>query len=152
MEKQKKIITLSIGTNLGDKSKNIQLALEQIHTHVGTILKKSSDYSSKPWGFLSSNDFLNCCCLLESFLEPEELLLKLKFIENQMGRGIATQGYQDRVIDIDIIFLESEIFESEKLKIPHPLFRQRNFVLMPLTEISNALDPVTFISISQFTK
>ncbi len=152
MEKQKKIVALSLGTNLGDKAKNIQQAIEYIQKHIGTILKKSNDFNSEPWGFSSSNDFLNCCCLTESMLEPEELLLKIKFIENEMGRTYSEQGYQDRIIDIDIIFLESEVFESEILKIPHPLFRQRDFVLQPLSEISNQLDPVTFISVNQLTK
>ena len=152
MEGQKRLVSLSLGSNLGNKPDNIQKAIESIQLNVGHIIKKSSVFESEPWGFDSINQFLNCCCIIETKYSPVKLLDQLKKIENEMGRSNNKKGYNDRIIDIDIIFYGSEVIQTDNLIIPHPHFHKRNFVLNPLSEISNKIDPKTFISVNQFTK
>lgn len=127
---------LSIGSNLGDKAQIIANTLKFLDLHPHKLLKLSSMYSSKAWGYESTNKFVNCCVYIESILPPFELLNHLKMFEKSLGRQKANSGnYEDRTIDIDIILCGQDIVNSEKLIIPHPLFHKRKFVLVPLDEI-----------------
>lgn len=127
---------LSLGSNLGNKEQNILKAYKMIEEKVGTIIRKSSLYATSPWGFCSENEFLNSAICIETELSPRELLLTTQDIERFIGRTAkATAGYQDRIIDIDILLYDDRIVNEPDLKIPHPLMEQRDFVMTPLKEI-----------------
>lgn len=132
-------VYLGLGTNLGNKRVNIELALENIEKQIGKIVSQSAFYSSEPLGFESDNLFLNCTVEIKTTLLPHELLAETQNIEKSMGRMKKTDssGYSDRIIDIDILFFNSEIVnDAPKLVIPHPLMQERDFVLKPLAEIA----------------
>ena len=127
---------LALGTNLGDKDRNLQLALEKMTEAIGTISAISSVHVSDPWGYQSENRFLNQVVKVETERSPLELLKAVQAIETQMGRTRKRSvRYQDRIIDIDIILYDDVVYQSEELTIPHPLYRQRPFVWEPLEEI-----------------
>jgi 2-amino-4-hydroxy-6-hydroxymethyldihydropteridine diphosphokinase len=125
---------LSLGTNLGDRSKNLQTALEEIR-EIGTISKKSSIYQTEPEGFKDQDQFLNQVLRLETELEAIELIVKLQEIEHRMGKNIEFKD-GPRLIDIDIIFFNDQIIDHPNLKIPHPRATERNFILTPMKEIA----------------
>lgn len=132
-------VYLGLGTNLGNKRENIELALENIEKQIGNIVSRSAFYSSEPLGFESDNLFLNCAVEIQTPLLPHELLSETQAIEKAMGRMKKSDfsGYSDRIIDIDILFFNSEILnDAPKLIVPHPLMQKRNFVLKPLAEIA----------------
>lgn len=146
---EKLIFLLGLGSNLGDKEKNLDLAISLLKKQVGNITEQSKIYVSKPHGFNSKNDFLNCCLKIETDLTPKKLLRKLKTIERKMGRAYQKKNiYEDRIIDIDIILGQSK-FTSAELQIPHPKYREREFVLCPLGDLTAMKDPMTFLLSSQ---
>lgn len=136
---------LGLGTNLGNKHKNLNDALVALSLEAGNVLGVSSFYASKPVGFESENEFLNAVVLIETRLSPFQLLEKTQEIERKLGRVIKSgNGYSDRLIDIDILLYDNQIIDQPTLKIPHPLMTERDFVLVPLTEIAPELvHPVT---------
>ena len=146
-------VFLGLGTNLGSKRENIELALENIEKQIGNIVSRSAFYSSEPLGFESDNLFLNCAVEITTTLLPYELLIKTQAIESALGRMKKTDssGYSDRIIDIDILLYDSEIVNDvPKLIIPHPLMQEREFVLKPLAEIaSDFIHPVLKKTINQ---
>lgn len=100
------------------------------------IIKISKIYETKPWGFKSSNLFLNLILFGETPLSPWALIFEIKKIEAKMGRKIKKEKlYEDRIIDIDIIFYEDLIINSESLTIPHPHMHERDFVIIPSFEV-----------------
>ncbi|HLU50921.1 MAG TPA: 2-amino-4-hydroxy-6-hydroxymethyldihydropteridine diphosphokinase [Flavobacteriaceae bacterium] len=136
---QEKKVYISLGSNLGDRLQYLQNATHKIHDEVGPVLKISSDYESRSWGF-EGDDFLNRVILVETHLTPQKVLKKLLEIENFFGRvRTAETGYQSRPIDLDILFYENKIISHKYLKIPHPQLHNRNFVLVPLCEIAPEL-------------
>ncbi|MDR1737663.1 MAG: 2-amino-4-hydroxy-6-hydroxymethyldihydropteridine diphosphokinase [Candidatus Symbiothrix sp.] len=127
---------LSLGTNLGDKHLNLSLALDLITEKLGALSAVSSIYETLPCGFESPNNFLNMAVKIETPLTPLELLDATQAIERQLGRQTkTTDHYQDRIIDIDIILYEDWIFVSDRLIVPHPKYRERDFVMQPLSEL-----------------
>jgi len=143
-------VILSLGSNQGKKLLNIEKCIDLLHNEVGTIVKVSSLYESKSWGF-DSDDFYNCAVLMHTNFTPKRLLKKLLKVENQLGRiREKATGYQPRVIDIDIITFDDKIIQTENLTIPHPFLKDRKFVLLPLKElISNWEHPIDKVSISE---
>jgi thymidylate kinase len=143
-------VILSLGSNQGKKLLNIEKCIGLLHNEVGTIVKVSSLYESKSWGF-DSDDFYNCAVLMHTNFTPKRLLKKLLKVENQLGRiREKATGYQPRVIDIDIITFDDKIIQTENLTIPHPFLKDRKFVLLPLKElISNWEHPIDKVSISE---
>lgn len=128
---------LGIGTNLGNRQQNLNNALKHIDALLGDLISVSSYYVSQPWGFESDNDFLNAVVSIKTHLSPSELLNAIIAAEHHMGRTSKTiSAYQDRVIDIDILFYDSLIIDRPELKIPHPLITERDFVMIPLNEIA----------------
>jgi|LauGreDrversion4_2_1035121.scaffolds.fasta_scaffold678495_2 2-amino-4-hydroxy-6-hydroxymethyldihydropteridine diphosphokinase len=152
MDRKESVVILSLGSNLGERENNISKALSLIQKKTGEIIKVSDNLETEPLDFKSENKFLNCCCSISTKLDPISLLNDLKNIEKEIGRTYTVSGYQDRIIDIDIIFYSDDVTNTEHLRIPHPNFRKRKFVTIPLEEISNHQDPITFITISQFNK
>jgi len=132
------IIYIGIGTNLGNKTKNLKQAINLLEERVGKCCKISSFYASKPFGFDSENDFLNAVVEVETCLLPFELLRETQKIEYEIGRTKKSANgiYQDRIIDIDILLYDNEIIDTPELKIPHPHIAERDFVLIPLKEIA----------------
>ncbi|HCP40353.1 MAG TPA: 2-amino-4-hydroxy-6-hydroxymethyldihydropteridine diphosphokinase [Cryomorphaceae bacterium] len=123
-----------LGTNLGDKVQNLATAKEAI-VRFSTILGKSRLYESPPWGYQSTNSYLNQVLLVETDLGPEELLVKLLFTEKAMGRVREEAGYADRTIDLDMLDYDGKIWESELLVLPHPRLHLRRFTLMPMEDV-----------------
>ena len=133
----KSVCFLSLGTNLGNKQENLQIAIQHIAKKVGKVIAQSSVIETEPWGFVSENTFLNMVIKVETSLSPLTILKEAQKIEKLMGRVEKTNNvYQDRIIDIDIILYDNVILDTPELKLPHPLFHQRDFVLKPLCEIA----------------
>jgi 2-amino-4-hydroxy-6-hydroxymethyldihydropteridine diphosphokinase len=140
MEKKLNHVYLGLGSNLGDKIANLNQALNLISMELGAITRTSSYYFSEPQGFISENEFVNLVIKVESKKLPFEILEGIQKIERLMGRISNTTGqYQDRIIDIDILFHNSDIINEVNLIIPHPLILQREFVKFPLLEILDDL-------------
>ena len=129
---------IALGSNKGDKFKNLQDAIDLIHARVGNILRISKVYKSPAFGF-ESDDFLNACLVVESHLEPQNVLQELLAIEIDLGRvrtKTETKTYEARIIDLDIILVEDNIINSKTLEVPHPEMQNRKFVLLPLNDIA----------------
>jgi 2-amino-4-hydroxy-6-hydroxymethyldihydropteridine diphosphokinase len=131
------IVYLGLGTNLGDKKANLEMAVEAINKRIGRVVSLSAFYATEPWGFESENSFLNAVCSVETSLLPFELLRATQQIERESGRKKKTVdgSYSDRILDIDILLYDDLRLETPDLKIPHPLMEQREFVMVPLKEI-----------------
>ena len=128
-------VVISIGTNLGNKIDNVRIALEQI-TKLSDIELKSKIYLSEPWGFESKNSFLNMAVLVKTSLQPKELLMELKKIENEMGRQKKVKNeYEDRIIDLDILIFDQKKINSNELIVPHPRIRTRKFSILVLKDL-----------------
>jgi len=134
---------LSLGSNLGNKLENLQNAIDLIDDKIGSVIKISSVYSSKSWGF-KSDDFLNICLEVSTSLNPEDLLNSIHKIEKKLGRIKSNKvAYSARTIDIDILLFENEIIFSQELIVPHKEMLKRKFVLIPLAEICpNLIHPI----------
>lgn len=145
-------VILGFGSNLGHSIELIEQALAEIEQLDCTIISKSSYYESEPWGYQSEHNFINSCVKIITTLTPEKLLLELKSIENQLGRTIKSNSinYSDRTIDIDILFFDTLVLENDQLVIPHPRLAERNFVLIPLQEISqDYIHPILKLTVNQ---
>ncbi|WP_278989643.1 2-amino-4-hydroxy-6-hydroxymethyldihydropteridine diphosphokinase [Segatella bryantii] len=130
-------VYLSLGANIGNRKRTIREAIEKIEEMVGVVVRQSTLYETKPWGFESPNDFINACICVETGLLPHQLLLTTQKIEKELGRigKSVNQEYHDRVIDIDILLYDDLSIDEPDLKIPHPLMNERDFVMKPLQEI-----------------
>lgn len=126
---------LSIGSNQGDKLKWLQEATDLIFEKIGDITAVSSVYKTPAWGF-DGADFLNACIAVRTRLTAGETLSELLAIEKFLGRSRTKNGYQDRNIDLDILFFGEEELRSANLTVPHPKMVQRKFVLVPLADIA----------------
>ena len=140
---------LSLGSNLGDRESTLRSALQLIEQQIGSVLRCSSFYYSKPWGFTSQNDFCNLCCALETDLPPLKVLHLTQAIERSLGRTKKSPiinhqslitNYSDRPTDIDLIRVfdndKKELFmDSPELTLPHRFWQERDFVKTPLAEI-----------------
>lgn len=116
------MVTLLLGSNLGNAESNIEVALLQIQNTIGSLEKRSNILHSAPVEFVSNNIFCNIAILIKTQFSPIILLNLIKKIENDMGRtrdSKLTNTYEDRIIDIDIVLYDNIKFVCEKLKIPH---------------------------------
>ena len=144
-----------MGSNVGDRKKNIEDALSLLNIELGTPFKRvSSLIETDPWGFESDNKFMNAAVLYELELKkgynPEAeglMVLEIcKDIERKLGRTGSPQYdddgkriYSDRPIDIDILLFGDDNIDCEELTVPHKLMYERDFVMVPLKEINNKL-------------
>ena len=145
-----KDIIISLGTNLGNREENLYRAISLLENESITIIKISSVYETASWGF-KGNSFYNACVIINTFLSPKKLLKELLKVEKILGRKRNKKnGYQDRVIDLDILFYGDEIIFSNELKVPHSKLHLRNFILLPLIELTPKLiHPVLKITINE---
>ncbi len=121
---------------MGNRLENINRAYEHIAALAGSIVSKSAVYVSPPWGFEADQDFYNTVAELDTDFDPVQLIMVLKSIEVRMGRvKTRAQGYESRLIDLDILDFRGEIRVSDTLQLPHPSLHLRGFVLYPLREI-----------------
>lgn len=129
-----KIVYLSLGSNVGDREKNLNSAVERLRT-LGDVVAVSSFYETEPVEFTAQPWFLNCAVKLDTERMPKQLLASILQVEQQMGRRrVKKKG--PRTIDIDILLFGNSIIETKGLTIPHPALHQRRFVLEPLVEIA----------------
>ncbi|WP_299777022.1 2-amino-4-hydroxy-6-hydroxymethyldihydropteridine diphosphokinase [uncultured Formosa sp.] len=134
-----KYVYISIGSNKGDRFQNLQLAVNRMFDLVGSIENISKVYTSPAFGF-ESEEFLNACLIIKTELLPDKVMQYLLDIETELGRtrteGV---GYEARVIDLDIIFFEDEIINTQLLQVPHPEMQKRRFVILPLNDIASGI-------------
>jgi 2-amino-4-hydroxy-6-hydroxymethyldihydropteridine diphosphokinase len=144
------VIYLSLGSNLGDRMRNLTRARDAIRDQIGTPISLSGVYESEAWGYSSAHSFYNCCLSVCTRLEPLFVLDALLSIEESLGRIRKDEGYADRLIDMDLLFYGDRIQEHPRLKLPHPALEKRRFVLQPLTEIAPELvHPVNGLTIKE---
>jgi 2-amino-4-hydroxy-6-hydroxymethyldihydropteridine diphosphokinase len=134
-------VYLSLGSNVGDRSANLDLAVERLES-AGKILSKSSIYETEPVEFTAQAWFLNLVVKLGTEKTPQQLLASILEIEQGMGRR-RVQRKGPRVIDIDILLYEQQAIKAEGLMIPHPSMHTRRFVLAPLAEIDPTIEHPT---------
>ena len=130
-------VYLSLGTNLGNRKRNIREAIDKIGEQIGVVKRQSALYETKPWGYSSPNDFINACVLVLTPMAPRQVLEATQRIEREMGRTLKSVNgeYHDRIIDIDILMIDDLVIDEPDFKIPHPLMKERDFVMTPLKEI-----------------
>lgn len=130
-------VYLGLGTNLGDKHKNLNDAIRMLTNTVGEIEKISSIIETRPQGFISDNMFLNAVVKMKTSLTPIELLNVTQNVEISLGRSEKSKDgiFHDRVIDIDILLYDDLNILTPRLVIPHPRMKEREFVMIPLEEI-----------------
>jgi 2-amino-4-hydroxy-6-hydroxymethyldihydropteridine diphosphokinase len=145
-----KKVYLLLGGNLNDRESLIGKARDAISQKIGKILDQSSVYETEPWGFSANDQFLNQVVIVETTIQPNLLLQAILGIEKELGRTRSLNGYESRLIDIDILFYESEIISHDNLTIPHPRIHERMFTLKPLQEVNGSfVHPVLKKSIHQ---
>jgi len=134
---------LSIGSNIGDKDKNLQDAIDKINSTKDIIVEMVSTFiKTEPWGYQDQEEFLNGALKIKTILSPKELMKKLLSIEEEMKRERIIK-WGPRIIDLDIIFYDNIISEDEDVILPHPRMEEREFVLKPLCEIApNKVHPI----------
>jgi len=128
---------LGLGSNLGDRERNIARALQRLRQTM-TVEQVSSIYETEPMGYREQPWFLNAVCQVSTQLDPFSLLRLAKEIEVELGR-VPSFANAPRIIDIDILFYGDEVVAAESLTIPHPRLAERLFVLLPLSEIAPGL-------------
>lgn len=147
------IAYLSLGSNKGDRIGFVQQATSLLNAANGvSLVRTSAFYESEPWGMESTNWFVNAVVEVKTTLSPQELLAECQRIETQLGRkrDVQPKEYQDRTIDIDILFYNKDIINDENLIIPHKFLHLRAFTLVPLLElIPNFEHPVLHKTIAQ---
>lgn len=134
----KKNVYIALGSNLGDRLKNIEKAYGLITLELGEIFKKSSIYESKAQGYSSENNYYNSVILCQTEKTPESVLEILLNIEKKLGRERTSSDYQDRPIDLDLLVYDTFTFKmsTPHLELPHPRIFERSFVVVPLLEIA----------------
>jgi 2-amino-4-hydroxy-6-hydroxymethyldihydropteridine diphosphokinase len=134
----KKLVYLSLGSNLGDREKYLREAISRLGD-LGVIKQVSAFYETQPVEVQTEQPwFLNCALAMETELVPLEFLRGMLAVEQSMGR-IRTKPKGPRTIDIDIVFFGDDVLNTPELTVPHPAMHQRRFVLEPLAEIAPAL-------------
>jgi 2-amino-4-hydroxy-6-hydroxymethyldihydropteridine diphosphokinase len=142
-------VYLSLGSNLGEREKNLARAMDELERRGVKILRRSSIYETEPVEIREQAWFLNCVIEAETDLPPQQLMNMLLEIELQLGRRRDVK-YGPRTIDLDILLYADTIVNDARLTIPHPKMAERRFVLVPLVEIApTALHPTLHRTIAE---
>ena len=128
-------IYLLMGSNLGHRLDNLRTAAKLLSSSPIDIIEESSIYETEPWGPKNQGWFLNVLLEINTSKPPHKLLENLLNIENQLGR-VRKEKWGERSIDIDILYYDAEIIETDHLTIPHPGIPERKFTLLPLVEVA----------------
>ena len=131
-------VYLGLGSNLGNRQENLQLAYQFIQEQIGNITAESSIYETAAWGLTEQNAFLNQVLHIQTQYQAIVVLKKVLDIERSMGR-VREIKWGARMIDIDILYYNNDIIEVNNLVVPHPFIHERRFVLVPLCEIASDL-------------
>lgn len=142
---------LSLGTNIGDRLENLVDAILLLEQKGVGLVSVSSVYETEPWGFEAEQNFYNIVIGVKHNVSPEKLLEITQGIESEMGRAPKTgEGYESRIIDLDILFVDEKVINNPKLRIPHEKMNERKFVLTPLNELNPLLiHPLRGITIQE---
>ena len=124
---------------MGERENYLRKTEELIESSAGKISRRSSIYETSAWGNQDQPAFLNSVIKIETNLNPKNLLNKILSIEEQLGRKRTAEKWQQRTIDIDILFINDDVINLPELKVPHPFLHQRMFTLIPLAEIAEDL-------------
>ena len=135
MNKQHQVI-LSLGSNQGNRLENIERCIALIHKKIGTVIRVSKLYETPSWGF-DSEPFYNAAVVVHTYKDASQILNEILQLELDLGRvRSSSDGYQPRIIDIDLISFDEQIIATEKLKVPHPEMQNRLFVLKPMNDLN----------------
>lgn len=129
-------VFLGIGGNLGNRIGNLRQAIELLSQKISAPKNVSSVYLSEPWGFTHAKYFTNIVAEFETTLSADEVLTIAFEVEAILKRTRSGNGYEGRTMDIDVLFFNNEIINTERLIVPHPHICQRQFVLQPMAEIA----------------
>jgi 2-amino-4-hydroxy-6-hydroxymethyldihydropteridine diphosphokinase len=133
------IAAIALGSNLGGRDANLHEALRRLAA-LGSVTAVSGFHDTEPVGYLDQPRFLNAAALLETALEPLDLLHALLAIELEMGRDRASAPAKGpRVIDLDLLLCGDVVMDTKELVLPHPAMHERAFVLAPLAEIAGGM-------------
>jgi 2-amino-4-hydroxy-6-hydroxymethyldihydropteridine diphosphokinase len=119
---------------MGNKMAHLQMAIDLMNLQNISLVQQSSIYKTAAWGNTEQDDFYNQVIEVTTELSAETLLQTLLEIETKMGRT-RNQKWEARIIDLDILYFNNEVIDTEKLKVPHPYLHVRRFTLIPLQEI-----------------
>jgi len=133
-----KTVFILIGSNVGDRKGHVDKACEMISGICGEIVEKSPVYESEPWGFEAEQWFLNQVIMVRTEMSPDDLMKQLLEIEQMLGRDRTTphEGYVSRPMDLDILYYDNQIVDTEFVTAPHPRLHLRRFTLLPLCDIA----------------
>jgi 2-amino-4-hydroxy-6-hydroxymethyldihydropteridine diphosphokinase len=127
---------LSLGSNRGDRHGNLDKAIKMLNEKIGKVILQSPLYETQPWKMDDETMFINQVILLDTNIDADTLMNWLLEIETAMGRVRTSAKYEPRIIDIDILFFNSDIISSKTVTVPHPFIQERRFILAPLAEIA----------------
>ena len=128
------LASITLGSNIGNKIFNIKKAIDYVSKSV-EVRRISNYYETEPWGYTSKNSFVNAGIIIQTIFPPRELLVFLKQIEKKMGRVRTEGGYQDRIIDLDIMTFDHVKLSTIDLVIPHPKIAERRFSIVILKDL-----------------
>lgn len=133
---------IALGSNMGDRRSLLNRAITLIEERVGAVQRVSSFIETEPWGFESTNPFLNAAVMVLTTLSPIECLDATQQIERELGRKKKSKNgiYHDRPIDIDLLLYGDLKLSTPRLTIPHPHMYERDFVMIPLREILPSIE------------
>ena len=140
------------GSNMGDKEQIFAQACLLINNRCGCVVKISAAYESEPWGFEADEWFLNRLIVIETTLNPDEMMLQLLDIEAELGRvrHPDVEGYTSRTVDLDILYFGNRVLHSDWVTVPHPRLHLRRFALLPLCELAPDMEhPVLHLTQSE---
>ena len=144
-------VFLGLGSNMGERAQFLQKAADLIKAIQGVrVVWYSSVYETDPWGNTEQAKFLNAVCEIETTLLPGDLLRELKSIEEGLGRTPSAIPWSPREIDLDILLYDGLVHADSTVTVPHPLLRDRRFVLVPFREIApDVIHPVNGLTIEE---
>lgn len=144
---------INIGTNLGDRQANIAAAVSALERLIGAKALCSDAVTSPPWGYQSTNEFLNMAVAIDSDIAPAHMLALLKRIEDEVGTSVhrnAQGEYCDRIIDLDIMAIDQLTISTPSLTVPHPHLAERRFFIEPFLQLApDWCHPLTHLSLAQ---